>query len=114
MEKFILLFQDLVLKAITLTENFLAQEIDEDKLAVFTDNRDRLLNVIDQISQQVEWNDVSEEQKTELSRQIDYMKKLDEKLLVKLQERQAEIREEIERTHRQKESIKGYNLNDVK
>ncbi len=114
MEKFILLFQDFVLKAITLTENFLAQEIDEDKLAVFTDNRDRLLNVIDQISQQVEWNDVSEEQKTELSRQIDYMKKLDEKLLVKLQERQAEIREEIERTHRQKESIKGYNLNDVK
>ena len=47
-------------------------------------------------------------------KQIEYIKKLDEKLIVKLQEHQQEVKSEIERTVRSKENVKGYNLNDVK
>lgn len=113
MEKFLHLFQEFILKAVMLTENALAAEIDETKLAQFTDNRDRLFQIIDQISRQIEWQSVSEDERTEFNRQIDYLKKLDEKMLVKLQEHQLELRKEIEQTHRQKENVKGYNLNDT-
>lgn len=114
MEKFTELFQEFLLKAITLTEEALAREVDDIKLAQFTENRDRLYGVIDQISRQMDWQAVSAEKKDEFNRQIDYMKKLDEKMLVKLQEYQIELKKEIEATHRQKENIKGYNLTDLK
>lgn len=115
MEKFTLLFEEFLLKAITMTENFLesdlAQEVNYEQ---FTANRERLLQILDQISKEVDWKTVTDEKRDDLNRQIDYIKKLDEKLIVKLQEHQEEIRKDIERTVGQKESIKGYNLNDVK
>lgn len=113
MDKMIQLFQEFILKAVTLTEGVLAREINEKELAGFTENRDRLYQIIDQISRQIEWNQIDEETKTEFNRQIDYLKKLDEKLLVKLQEHQIALRKEIEQTHRQKENVRGYNLNDT-
>lgn len=114
MEKFTELFQEFLLKAITLTEGALARDVDDIGLAQFTENRDRLYGVIDQISRQIDWQSVSTEKKDEFNRQIDYMKKLDEKMLVKLQEYQIELKKEIEQTHRQKENVKGYNLTDLK
>ncbi len=114
MEKFTELFQEFLLKAITLTEEALAREVDDIHLSQFTENRDRLYGVIDQISRQMDWQAVSSDKKDEFNRQIDYMKKLDEKMLVKLQEYQIELKKEIEQTHRQKENIKGYNLTDLK
>lgn len=114
MEKFTELFQEFLLKAITLTEEALAREVDDIQLAQFTENRDRLYGVIDQISRQIDWQTISEDKKEDFNRQIDYMKKLDEKMLTKLQEYQIELKKEIEATHRQKENVKGYNLNDVK
>lgn len=115
MEKFILLFEEFILKAITYTESFLAQDLSGDvNYESFTDNRERLLMVVDQISRQIDWTKVSEDKKSELNRQIDYIKKLDEKLIVKLQEYQAEVKKDIERTVRQKDNVKGYNLADVK
>jgi hypothetical protein len=114
MEKFTQLFEEFLMKAITLTENILSSDVDEAKLEEFTTNRDRLFLVIDQISRQIEWQTVADDKRSELNRQIDYIKKLDEKLVVKLQEHQIEVKKEIEKTHRQKENIKGYNLNDVK
>jgi hypothetical protein len=115
MEQFTLLFEEYLLKAINMTENFLSCDLDESvNFEQFTDNRERLFHVIDQISRQIDWNQVSEEKRSELNRQIEYIKKLDEKLLVKLQEHQQEVRKEIERTVRQKDNIKGYNLTDVK
>ncbi len=84
------------------------------ELEAFTSNRDRLLQVVDQISKQVNWDDVQEDKKLELNRQLEYIKKLDEQLIVRLQEFQEEVRIEIEKTYRQKENIKGYNLNDEK
>lgn len=114
MEKFTDLFQEFLLKAITLTEEALAREVDDIKLTQFTENRDRLYGVIDQISRQIDWQTINADKKEEFNRQIDYMKKLDEKMLIKLQEYQIELKKEIEQTHRQKENIKGYNLNDLK
>ena len=114
MDKFLLLFQEFVLKAITLTENILERDIDESKLENFTANRDRLLQVIDHISQRIDWTLINDESRSEFNRQIDYIKKLDEKLLVKLQEHQIELKKDIERTHRSKENIRGYNLSDTK
>ncbi|MES2528459.1 MAG: hypothetical protein V4598_15355 [Bdellovibrionota bacterium] len=114
MDKFVLLLEEFILKAVTLTESVLEREVDADKLDSFTANRERLFLVIDQISRQVNWAEVPEERRTEVNRQIDYIKKLDEKLMVKLQEYQIELRKDIEKTHRNHETIKGYNLNDVK
>lgn len=115
MEQLTLLFEEFLMKAITMTENFIAKDFSQDiNYEEFTTNRERLLQVLDQIARQIEWNQVKEESRTELNRRIDYMKKLDEKLLVKLQEYQEEIRKDIERTVRSRENIKGYNLSDVK
>lgn len=115
MEQFTLLFEEFIMKAITMTESMIASDFSQDiNFEQFTANRERLFHVLDQISKQINWNEVAEEKRTELNRQIDYIKKLDEKLLVKLQEHQAELRLEIERTVRQKDNIKGYNLSDVK
>lgn len=115
MEQLINLFAEYVMKAITMTETFLSNEFSGDlNFENFTDNRERLFNVIDQISKQVDWSEVNEDRKSEFNRQIEYIKKLDEKLLVKLQEYQSELRRDIEQTVRSKDNIKGYNLTDVK
>jgi hypothetical protein len=114
MEKFVQLFEEFVLKAVVLTESALERGPEATDLDAFTDNRDRLFQVINQISTHVDWQAVSPEKKAELDRQIEYIKRLDEKLLTQLQEHRQELRQEIEKTHRQKENIKGYNLTDVK
>jgi hypothetical protein len=115
MEQLTLLFEEFILKAITMTENFLAGDFTQDvNFEQFTSNRERLFQVIDQISRKVEWDTVTDEKRNDLNRQIEYIKKLDEKLIVKLQEYQQEVRQDIERTVHQKENIKGYNLTNVK
>ena len=115
MEKLTNLFAEFVMKAITLTEAFLAKDFSQDiNFDNFTENRERLFQVIDQISRQIDWNEVPTELRTDLNRQIDYIKKLDEKLVVKLQEYQEEVRKDIEKTVSVKENIKGYNLTEVK
>jgi hypothetical protein len=115
MNKMILLFDEFIMKAVTVTESMLSADYnDQSKLENFTQNRERLLTIIDQISQQIEWNSISEEKRDELYRKIDYIKQLDVKLLTKLQEHQEEVKKEIEQTFKQKENIKGYNLSDVK
>jgi len=115
MEQLTLLFEEYIVKAIVMTEDFLARDFSRVvDFESFTGNRERLFSVIDQISKQVDWKTVPEEKRNEMSRQIEYIKKLDEKLLVKLQEYQLEVKQDIENTVRQKESIRGYNLNDVK
>ena len=114
MDKMIQLFEEFMMKAIVLTENIIANPVEEEKLESFTSNRDRLFQVIDTLSKQIEWNSIGLEVREELNRQIEYIKKLDEKLLVKLQEHQIEVKKDLEKTHRQGESLKGYNLTDVK
>lgn len=115
MDKFILLFEEFTLKVITMTENFLSLDFSKDvDFENFTSNRERLFQVIDQISRQVDWNDVSQERRSELNRQIEYIKKLDDKLLLKLQEYQQQVKKDIEQTVRSKDNTKGYNLSDVK
>jgi hypothetical protein len=113
--KLIQLFEEYILKAIEQTENALNLDFnDNQKLDLFIENRHRLLMIIDQISRQINWPSVPEEKRLELDKQIGFIKKLDEKLIVKLQEHKAEVKTEIEKTCRQKENIKGYNLSDVK
>jgi len=115
MEKFTLLFSEYLLKAITMTENFLAVDFTKEiNFEDFTSNRDRLFQLIDQISQQIEWNTVADETRSELNRQIEYIKKLDDQLILKLQQYQEEVKRDIEKTVRQKDNVKGYNLSDVK
>lgn len=115
MDKFTQLFEEFILKAIEQTEGALHFDLEEgQKLEAFTANRDRLFLVIEQISQQIDWDQVTTEKRDELTRQVEYIKKLDEKLLIRLQEYRAGIKLEIEKTCRQKENIKGYNLSDVK
>lgn len=115
MNNFLQLFQEFTLKAVVITENFLAEDFSKElNFDGFTQNRERLFQIIEQISREINWAEIDLKEREELNKQIDYIKKLDEKILVKLQEYQAELRHEIENTVRQKESIKGYNLNDVK
>ena len=109
------LFEEYVMKAITMTESIIEADYrDTAKLEFFTANRERLFKVMEQISNHTDWNQVAEEIRQELNRKIEYIKKLDEKLLVSLQAYQEEVKKEVEITHKQKENIKGYNLSDVK
>lgn len=115
MNKMIELFDDFIMKAIVMTELFLSSNLENnDKLEDFTQNRERLLAVIEKISQQIDWNTVPSSDKDEYYRKLSYIKNLDMQLISKLQQYQAEIRKDIEQTFKQKENIKGYNLNDVK
>ena len=103
------------MKAILMTENILdSNYLETSKLDDFTQNRERLLSVIDQISQQIEWVNVGSDERNEFNRKIEYIKTLDVKLLTKLQEHKEEVKKEIEQTFKQKENVKGYNLSDVK
>lgn len=115
MNNMILLFDEFIMKAITMTESFLDSDYsDSGKLEHFTENRERLLAVIDQISKQIDWNEVAMDSREHFNRKIDYIKSLDVKLITKLQEYKEELRKDIEQTFKQKENIKGYNLSDVK
>ncbi|MGE3608949.1 MAG: hypothetical protein AB7I27_05135 [Bacteriovoracaceae bacterium] len=115
MEKLILLLEDFILKAIVQTETAINTHLlEENKIESFVANRERLFAIIEQISSQISWDLVSLDKKNELNRQLTYLKKLDDDLLIKLTIYQQEIRKDIEKTFRQKENIKGYNLNDVK
>jgi hypothetical protein len=115
MGQFLNLFEEFIMKAIVLTETFLSSDFSQDvNFENFTSNRDRLFQIIEQLSKEVDWNNIADDKRNDLNRQIEYIKKLDEKLLVKLQEYQAEVKKDIERTVRQKENIKGYNLSDTK
>lgn len=114
MEKLLALFEEFILKAVVMTESILTADVDETKLEEFTANRERLFQIIEKVSQQIDWNAISEEKRLFLSAQFDFIKKLDEKLVVKLQEHQEELKKEIEKTCTQKNNIKGYNLTDVR
>ena len=115
MNKMILLFDEFIMKAITMTESIMESDYrDATKLESFTQNRERLLSVLNQISLQVDWTTVSIDDRNEFNRKIEYIKNLYVKFLTKLQEHQEEVRNEIEQTFKQKENIKGYNLSDVK
>jgi hypothetical protein len=115
MNKMLELLDEFVLKAIIITEEILKSDIFENiNLEDFTENRDRLFLIIDQISKSVNWDEVVEEKKSDLNKKIEYIKKLDDKLILKLQEYQTKLKQEIEQTVRQKDNIKVYNLNDVK
>ena len=115
MNKMTLLFDEFIMKAILMTENILdSNYLETSKLDDFTQNRERLLSVIDQISQQIEWVNVGNDERNEFNRKIEYIKTLDVKLLAKLQEHKEEVKKEIEQTFKQKENVKGYNLSDVK
>lgn len=115
MNKMLELLDEFVLKAIIITEEILKSDIFENiNLEEFTENRDRLFLIIDQISKSVNWDEVAEEKKSDLNKKIEYIKKLDDKLILKLQEHQTKLKQEIEQTVRQKDNIKVYNLNDVK
>jgi len=115
MNKMLELLDEFVLKAIIVTEEILKSDLFENiNLEEFTENRDRLFLIIDQISKSVSWDEVDEEKKFDLNKKIEYIKKLDDKLILKLQEYQTKLKQEIEQTVRQKDNIKVYNLNDVK
>lgn len=115
MNKMTLLFDEFIMKAILMTESILdSNYLETSKLDDFTQNRERLLSVIDQISQQIEWVNVGNDERNEFNRKIEYIKTLDVKLLAKLQEHKEEVKKEIEQTFKQKENVKGYNLSDVK
>jgi hypothetical protein len=115
MNKMILLFDEFIMRAIVMTESILDSDYRETaKLEEFTQNRERLLSVIDQISQQIDWETISIDDRSELNRKIEYIKNLDLKLLSQLDEYKEEVKKEIEQTFKQKENIKGYNLSDVK
>jgi hypothetical protein len=115
MNQMLELFEEFLIKAIVTTEEILKKDLTNDvNLEGFTDNRDRLFSILDQISKGIDWNMVENERKIEINKQIEFIKKLDDTLLAKLHEFQSNLKREIEQTVRQKDNIKGYNLSDVK
>lgn len=115
MDKFIELLQEYLIKAIELTETMIKSDYsDTETIALMTQNRGRLMQIIDQIASYIIWEEVSEEDKTHLNNQVNFIKKLDEQLLVNLQSYKDEVQADIKKTFQTKENIKGYNLNDLK
>ncbi len=115
MKQFTDLFTDFLMKAIVMTEEALAQGPESEyNYELFTNNRERLIGVLDQIGQNIEWNTVAQKTKEDISKRIDYLKTLDEKLVTLLQEYKIDVQKKIEATHRNHNAVKGYNLNDVK
>lgn len=115
MEKFIELIKEYLIKAIELTETMIESDYsDTQTISLMTQNRERLLAIIDQIASYIVWEDVSDADKDSINKQIDYIKKLDEKLLVNLQTYKEEVQADIKKTFQAKENIKGYNLTDLK
>lgn len=115
MNKLTLLFEEFILKAIVQTESAINTPLlENNQIELFVANRERLFAILEQISSQIIWDQVAVETRTELNRQLNYLRSLDEDLLTKLQTYQQELKQDIEKTFRQKENIKGYNLNDVK
>ena len=115
MNKFIELLQEYLLKAIELTETMIRSDYsDTETIALMTQNRERLMQIIDQIASYIVWEEVSDEDKNHLNKQINFIKKLDEELLVNLQNYKLEVQDDIKKTFQSKENIKGYNLNDLK
>jgi hypothetical protein len=115
MEKLTQLFEEYINKCIFETEKSLSLSLDEfDIFYKSIENRERLLQIINQISLQVDWLQVNLDKRNELNQKIELMKKLDNELLTKLQEFKSSLKKEIETTFRQKENIKGYNLSQVK
>lgn len=115
MNKMILLLDEFIIKAIVMTESILEADYRDDiKLTSFTQNRERLLSIIDQISEQIDWLSVETTLREDFHRKIEYIKILDVKLIGKLQEYQSEVKKEVELTFKQKENVKGYNLSEVK
>jgi hypothetical protein len=80
----------------------------------FTSNRERLLLIIDQISRQVKWDDVETDKRLDLNRQLEYLKKLDDQLIMKLKNYQQDIKLELEQTVKAKNNLKNFNLSEVK
>ncbi len=115
MKQFTDLFTEFLMKAIVMTEEAVAQGPESEyNYEIFTENRERLIGVLDQIGQNIEWNEVKAEIKDETSKRIDYLKSLDEKLVVQLQAYKDDVQKKIESTHRNHTAVKGYNLTDVK
>lgn len=108
-------FDSFVMKIMTLTEAFLENDsIKMDEVDDFTETRDRLFNILDHISLKINWDAVEDTFKEESFRKIDYIKSLDNKVILKLKEIQLSIKNEIEQTVKNKDMIKGYNLSEVK
>lgn len=115
MNKFVELLQEYLIKAIDLTEAMIKSDYaNTEAIALMTQNRERLMQIIDQIASHIVWEEVSGDDKSHLNNQINFIKKLDEELLVNLQSYKNEIQAEIKKTYQSKENIKGYNLNDLK
>jgi hypothetical protein len=115
MEKLIHLFEDYIHRAMTMTENFIHLEFTSSTdFESFTSNRERLLLIIDQISRQVKWDDVDTDKRLDLNRQLEYLKKLDDQLIMKLKNYQQDIKLELEQTVKAKNNLKNFNLSEVK
>jgi len=115
MEKFTELFSEFLMKAIVMTEEAVQKDNNSNyNYELFAENRERLIGVLDQVGSHIDWNAISDDTKADFSKRIDYLKSLDEKLVVRLQEYKVEVQKEIENTHRNHNAVKGYNLNDVK
>jgi hypothetical protein len=115
MNKMVELLEEFILKAIVMTEDTLEKDLSQNiNLDDFTENRERLFLIIDQIASGINWDELNKETKSDLNQRIEYIKKLDDRLILKLKGYQAKLKNEIEQTVRQKDNIKGYNLSDVK
>lgn len=115
MEKLVLLLEEYIIKIISETERILNLPPEEyEFLTKLIDNRERLLKIIEKLSVDIDWKMISLEKRKEINCSIDYVKKLDEQLICKLQETRENLKKEIEITFRQKENIKGYNMNHSK
>src|SRR5690606_38238069 len=104
MNKFIELLQEYLIKAIELTETMIKSDYsDTDTIALMTQNRERLMHIIDQIASYIVWDEVSNEDKNHLNNQINFIKKLDEELLVNLQSYKQEVQADIKKTFKSEE-----------
>lgn len=98
----------------------LAQEKEFEQLNIVLENRERVINIIDSLSQQLSLYQKNADQElvnkfnNQVSQVINKINTIDEIMTECLEHEKSKTQFEIAKTFKNKENFKGYNLNSIK
>jgi len=113
---------DFIEKALLLSADCLNHIANDnaEKLLETLENRDRVINIINSLHENVtlEQTQINSEYNDEFNNQLNQLitviNQIDEKVLTYLHEEREIVQNEIAKTFKNKENLKGYNLNSLK
>ena len=105
---------------LTVSSLKLAQAKDFDQLVKVLDNRERAINIVQSMSENLALHQKNKEQETyidfnnQVSQVIDKIHSIDEIVMTCLAHEKEKTQFEIAKTFKNKENFRGYNLNKIK